>query len=362
MNDITINAGGLRKPPALRPGGTLAVFAPRLPAHIIFRERYLQALDALRTLGYTVVEGPLTGSGKTEGYRTAGPIERAEELQTLWFDPTIDGIMTVIGGQNSSSMLPHLDLVAMGRQPKVFCGYSDVTSLHMALASTAKVSSFYGPAVVPSFGELPAPFPYTVAAFRIATGDPDAGRRALSPPSRYSRAGGSWTTDAWKAPDHRTWEDDAAWRVIRGGEAHGPLIAANLSTLRALAGTPYLPDFTGKILLIEEMTAPLSTWERGIAQLHLMGVFDRIAGLIIGKPEFPDRQGAPFDEAHVLLEVVADDDRFPIIHRFDCSHTHPMLTLAQGTGMTLEADDDGTIEVWVEESMVLPTSMGQAAG
>lgn len=346
-----LNIAGLRKPPALRPGSTIGVFAPSMPAHVLFPERYQAGLAALRGMGFDVVEGPLTASKRREGYRTAPAAARAEELMTLWLDPAIDGIISVIGGQNSSSLIPHLDFEAIATRPKVFCGYSDVTALHMALASKARISTFYGPAVTPSFGE-PGPLPYTVDAFRAAVGDTETGRRRLTPPIRWSRKGPRWGTDEGQDPTKRVWHDHAGWTVVRGGEARGPLIGGNLNTLRALAGTPYLPAFEGALLLIEEMGSPLDTWERALTQLALMGVFERIAGLIVGRPEVPEVGDAPFDHSHVLLEIVSGDDVFPIIEDFDCGHTHPMLTLAQGTEMSLKATAEGEVELWVEEAMV----------
>lgn len=347
------NAAGLRKPPALRPGSTIGVFAPSFPAHVVFEERYAAGIAALKRLGYAVVEGELTASGRTEGYRTASPRERAEELMALWLDPAVDGIMSVIGGQNCSSLLPHLDFTAIELNPKVFCGFSDVTALHMAIASHSRLSTFYGPAVAPSFGE-PGPLPYTVESFRTAVGDTESGRRQLEPPKRWSREGPRWQGDGWKDPDARVWQEHPGWTVIRGGEARGPVVAANLNTFRALTGTPYLPPLEGAILMIEEMDAPLARWERAVTHLALMGVFSRIAGLIVGRPEHPDDQGAPFDHIQPLLEVVAEDDVFPIIDGFDCGHTHPMLTLAQGTEMSLAATAEGEVELWVEEEMVAP--------
>lgn len=356
-----INAAGLRKPPALRPGATIGVLAPSMPAHVIFPERYAAGVAALQALGYTVVEGELTASRKREGYRTAHPRARAEELMALWLDPAVDGIMSVIGGQNSSSLIPHLDFDAISARPKVFCGYSDITALHMALVSQARLSTFYGPAVTPSFGE-PGPLPYTVESFRAAVEDAETGRRRLTPPTHWSRKGPRWDGDDWKDADKRVWHDHAGWSVTRGGEARGPLVAGNLNTLRALAGTPYLPPLEGAILLIEEMSAPIDRWERAVTQLALMGVFDRIAGLIIGRPELPDVGDAPFDHTQVLLEVVADDDVFPIIEDFDCGHTHPMLTLAQGTEMSLKATAEGEVELWVEEAMVAAAAEKAAPG
>lgn len=359
MNATHTNAAGLRKPPALRPGARLGVFAPSHPAHALFPDRYRAGVAALEALGYTVVEDPLVAAGKSQGYRTAPPIERAQALMHLWLEADVDGLISVIGGQNSSSLLPHLDFAALAARPKVVCGYSDVTALHMALASEARLSTFYGPAVAPSFGE-PGPLPYTVDAFTAAVTGAAEERRRLEPPSRWSREGPRWDGDDWRDPAKRVWHDHPGWAVVRGGEARGPLLAGNLNTMRALTGTRYLPAFDGAILMIEEMSAPLDRWERAVTHLALMGVFDRIAGLIVGRPEIAEVGDAPFDHTQVLLEVVGAHYDFPIVEGFDCGHTHPMLTLAQGTEASLKVDDHGPVELWLEEAMVAPPAEGGA--
>jgi muramoyltetrapeptide carboxypeptidase LdcA involved in peptidoglycan recycling len=124
------------------------------------------------------------------------------------------------------------------------------------------------------------------------------------------------------------------------GEARAPLIGANLNTLVALAGTPYFPRVSGHVLAIEEMDAPFSHYERNLRQLQLMGVFDDIAGLIVSKPETPDAQGAPFGADDLLREVLGDV-RYPVVVDADMGHTHPMITLAQGTPVALRADAGG---------------------
>jgi muramoyltetrapeptide carboxypeptidase LdcA involved in peptidoglycan recycling len=99
------------------------------------------------------------------------------------------------------------------------------------------------------------------------------------------------------------------------------------------------------------MHAPFASEERALRQLQLMGVFDVIAGLIIGKSEVLDRQGAPFTHDELIMEIVGKRN-YPIISNFDCSHTVPMHTIAQMSKVELLADST-TSSVTVLEPMVV---------
>ncbi len=105
------------------------------------------------------------------------------------------------------------------------------------------------------------------------------------------------------------------------------------------AGTDYFPDVQGKVLLIEEMDAPLSKEERSLRQLQLMGVFDKIEDLIMGKPENLKLEGAPFGLNELLMEIIGTR-KYPIISEFDCSHTIPMHTIRQHSLISFEANGE----------------------
>lgn len=153
------------RPPPLKPGATIGVFTPSSPSHVDFPAKYAQGLAELRRLGFKVVEGALTKSRESQGYRSGTPRARAAELMALWLDPGVDALISTIGGMNSSSLIPYLDFAAMRAHPKIFCGDSDVTSLHCAILTLAGVRTFYGPAVIPSFGEWPETLPDSLASF-----------------------------------------------------------------------------------------------------------------------------------------------------------------------------------------------------
>jgi muramoyltetrapeptide carboxypeptidase len=177
-----------------------------------------------------------------------------------------------------------------------------------------------------------------------------SGARPLRAPARWSNHFRDAGSGAWRAEARRS-EPNPGWRVLSPGEASAPLVAANLATLCRNAGTPHFPELAGTILLLEEMDAPLAREEANLRHLQLMGVFDDLAGLIVGKPERFDAQGAPFGY-DALLEEVVGTRGYPVVTGFDCGHTHPMITLAQWTRVTLVAAGGFDSSVTVEEPMV----------
>jgi muramoyltetrapeptide carboxypeptidase len=340
----------LTRPQALRQGDTIGVFTPSFPAHVVFREKYLHGLGALRQMGFQVVEGSLTARASSSGYRSGSPTERAAEFMDLVRDPNVHGLITTIGGQNSSSLLPHLDFDVIRAHPKVICGYSDVTALLMAILTQAGLSTFYGPALVPSFGEWPTIDAYTRESFLDAVTRRAEGPRRLLPPALWSNHFRDAKTAAWRT-ETRRFETNEGWRTLVPGAAEGPAIVANLNTLLALAGTRYFPPMTGVVLVMEQMDVRLSREERQLRQLEAMGVFDEIQALVVGKPETYEAEGAPFTYEELLREVLGGERSIPVVTNFDCGHTVPMLTLAQGCRISIHASENEA-QITVDEPMV----------
>jgi muramoyltetrapeptide carboxypeptidase LdcA involved in peptidoglycan recycling len=316
------------------------VCTPSFPAHVRFRAKYLHGLAELRRLGFEVVEGSLTARATAEGHRSGTPEERAKELNELFADDSIRAIVATIGGNNSSSLVPFLDFDAIRARPKIFCGYSDVTSLHLAIMRRAGVSTFYGPAVMPSFGEWPEVLEETRESFLDAVMRHVAGERELAAPRRFSNHVRDAATDAWRSEERR-WQPSAGWRTLRPGLAEGPALVVNLNTLRANTGTIDQPDFDGAILVVEEMASSHALAERAFRHLGAMGVFERIAALVWGRVEHFTDDGSPRSVDELLLEAIRGalgcEPRFPVVADFDCCHTVPMLTIAQGTPLRLDA-------------------------
>ena len=333
----------LIRPPALRPGDTIGICTPSFPAHVAFRAKYLHGVAELRRLGFRVAEGDLTARATAQGARSGTPRERADEVNALFANPEVRAIITTIGGSNSSSLVPFIDFAAVRANPKIFCGFSDITSLHLAFMRHAGLSTFYGPAVMPSFGEWPELPHEMVDSFLDATMRHLSGPRELTVPPRWSQHMRDARTDAWRT-EPRRWEPHAGWRTVTHGTAEGPALVVNLDTLRSNAGTPEMPDLDGTVLFIEEMTTSPTQAERAFRHLAALGVFSKIAGLVWGRVEHWSDEGCAIPVEELLLEAIRGElgrePTFPIVTDFDCCHTTPMLTIAQGVRTRLDAQGE----------------------
>ncbi len=339
----------LLKPNKLNPGDTIGIFTPSSPAYKVNEELFLNGIKNLENLGFKVKLGTLTTKKSSQGYRSGTPKERAEEFMDLIRDDEVHALISTIGGSNSSSMIPYLDFDIIREKRKIICGYSDVTSLHLAIIKYSGLKTLYGPALMTWFGEYPDGIEGSVKSFLEAVTITDSKPRELTPFPKWSNHMRDWTNGDWKNKP-REWKDNEGWKVLNKGSVKAEIVVANLNTLVSCAGTPYFPDLKGKILLIEEMSAPYSRVERNLRQLQLMGTFDIISGLIWGKPEVEDNQGAPFTLDDLLVEVVGSRT-YPIISNFDCSHTVPMHSIGQRSLIELHVNAQN-VEFIIHDSFI----------
>lgn len=334
----------------LKLGDGIGVFAPSLPAHVLFREKHEWGIRNLEKMGFRVIESSLIKSQKSQGYRSASAKERAAEFMELIVNPDVKALVSTIGGYNSSSLIPYLDFAKIRESQKVICGYSDVTSLHLAILKYAGLSTFYGPAVMASFGEYPDVPQTTRDSFLAAVTDTSSYPRQITPPAQWSHHFRDAKTNAWKTVP-RQWSENAGWQVLNAGFANGELLICNLSTLMSNAGTKHFPDFKNKILLIETASGDMGTEERLLRHLDLLGVFDQISGLIFGRIEFFQKLERDLSYYDLIAEIVGKRP-YPIIAEFDCSHTVPMLTLAQMCRVAIQAEMPNRVDFTVLEPMV----------
>ncbi|MGE3610377.1 MAG: LD-carboxypeptidase [Bacteriovoracaceae bacterium] len=329
------------KPHALKPNSTFGIFTPSSPAYTSNQGLFDNGINNLKKLGFGVKLGRLSQNLSSQGYRSGTPKERAIEFMELIEDPSIDGLISTIGGMNSSSLIPYLDFDKIRKSRKVICGFSDVTSLHMAILKYSGLRTIYGPSVMCWFGDWPNGIQESQAWFLEATMKHKSGSRPVITPVRWSNHKRRWDNGEWKTIP-REWKPNEGWRILNQGSVEAPILALNLNTLSSAGGTPYWPDFKGKILLLEDMEAPLARTERALNQLKFNGVFDEIKGLIIGKPEFYDQQGAPFGYDDLFQEIIGPRS-YPIISNFDCCHCVPMISIPQLAPVKLVAKEGGAV-------------------
>jgi muramoyltetrapeptide carboxypeptidase LdcA involved in peptidoglycan recycling len=314
----------------LEKGDTIGFFSPSTPITAFVPKRFARGKQYLESKGFNLMEGNLTG--KTDFYRSGSAVERAEELNTLIRDPNVKCIISAIGGMNSNSLLPYLDYQALKENPKIIIGYSDVTALLLGIYAKTGLITFYGPALVASFGELP---PIVDMAFEyfsdVLINKPEL-PFTLSTPA-------FWTDEFldWEKQDRAKVQNENRLITVNPGVAKGRVIGGNLNTMSGIWGSPYMPEIQeGDILFIEDCLSEIAAVERSFSHLRLNGVFDKVGGIILGKHEGFKDSGSGRRPHDVLMEVIGEA-KCPILAEFDCSHTQPMLTLPLGCRVELDA-------------------------
>lgn len=314
----------------LKKGDTIGIFSPSSPATVTAKQRYERAKSFIEAKGFVILEGKLTG--KSDGYRSGTPKERAEELNELFRNPNVKMIMSTIGGTNSNSMLPYIDYGAFKQNPKLVVGYSDVTAILLALFAKTGITTFYGPALVPSFGEFEPLVNDTYRYFeRYFMHESEPPYEVPMPPF-WSDEPVNWLE---KTTEKGLFKNE--WMTGRSGVAEGRLIGGNMNTMYGFIGSTYFPEIEqGDILLIEDCMKDASIVEKNFAMLKVHGVFDKVSGIILGKHERYDDLNTGKQPLDLLLEQL-DGLNIPILAEFDTCHTHPMHPLAIGKQVKVDA-------------------------
>ncbi|QWG66744.1 LD-carboxypeptidase [Bacillus mycoides] len=324
-------------PKALKYGDTIGIYSPSSPVTYTSSKRFERAKLYLEQKGFHILEGSLTG--QYDYYRSGSIKERAEELNDLIRNPNVSCIMSTIGGLNSNSLLPYIDYETFQKNPKIMIGYSDTTALLLGIYAKTGIPTFYGPALVPSFGEFEPFVDCTYKYFADTLLTDQHLPYNINQPLFWSDEFINW--------EEKTKEKDLRpnnWIPVIGGKATGRIIGGNLNTIQGIWGSPYMPLIQdGDILFIEDSSKDAATIERSFSLLKINGIFDKVSGIILGKHEQFDDCGTNRKPYEILLEVL-QNQKLPFLADFDCCHTHPMITLPIGIQVEMDATNK-TIQI-----------------
>lgn len=316
----------------LTKGSKIGIVSPSSAVAAMAPHRFNRAIETLRNMGYEVVIGK-HALDKTA--YTAGTAEdRAADLMEFFINDEIDAIICTIGGYHANQVLKHLDFEEIKKHPKIFCGFSDISVLHFALQAKCGFVTYYGPALLPQFGEYPEMNPYTVDWFLKALTEESL--LEFAPSKEYTEEFLNWFTneDETRA---RTYVENPGWNWLKPGVAEGRVLGGCLTSILHLRGTDYWPDLTNAIFFWEtapskcSMTAgePLSNIDAYLTDLELSGVFDQIQGMVVGRIF-----GYSAEQNEELKALIIDrlkDYNFPVLFGFDIGHTEPIVTLPVGS-------------------------------
>ncbi len=254
-----------------------------------------------------------------DAFDSSSIASRVEDLHEAFADPDVKAIMTVIGGSNSNEILPYLDWDLIAANPKVLCGYSNVTALQNAILAKTGLVTYSGPHWS-SFGmrdhfELTAEW-FTQMHFDTAPVD-------LSPSPE-------WTDDLWFLnQEDRVTMPNEGWWTLQEGTAAGRIIGTNMTTIGGLQGTPYMPSLTDSILVLEDVagTGP-EDFARNLTSILQLPDAVGVRGLVVGRFQ----TGSGMTQG-LLAEIISRQsvlNDVPVLANIDVGHSSPQATLPVG--------------------------------
>ncbi|MCS7156973.1 MAG: LD-carboxypeptidase [Blastocatellia bacterium] len=274
------------KPPALRPGDVIGIVAP---ASDIKPERLMAGARELERLGFRVKFSPSIFA--REMYLAGSDRRRAEELMAMFNDPEVRAIFAARGGYGSVRLLPYLDEEALRAHPKIFMGYSDITTLLVYFQQRFQWVVFHGPMVTREFADGPEHY------------DEDLLRRTLMRAEPIGEI------------------DTSGVAVLSPGIATGRLTGGCLPLLVSTLGTPYEFDATDAILFLEDYASKPYQVDRMLTQLRDAGKLRAVRGLVFG--EMTECVQHP-NQDYTIVDVIQDrlaDLNVPILFGVRSGHS-----------------------------------------
>jgi muramoyltetrapeptide carboxypeptidase len=323
-------------PKRLSPGDEIRVIAPSTSMAVVKDKQVAIALERLLNLGFQVTFGKSVND-HDEFFSTTIE-DRLEDLHDAFQDPNVKGIFSAIGGYHSNQLLKYIDFELIKENPKIFCGFSDITALNAAVYRKTGLITYSGPHFS-SFG-VKSGFDYTLQSFLEAVTN-DAPYEVI--PSE------TWSDDKWYLDqEDRTFVKQEGYLVIQEGEVSGKLIGGNLCTLNLLQGTEFMPSLEDSILFIEddEETHPYS-FDRDLQSLLHLPDASGIKGILIGR--FQKASNMTEVAIRKIIHSKQELQHIPVIANMNFGHVQPIATIPFGAKGIISAKGTKTkvmIEQW----------------
>lgn len=321
-------------PQKLKPGDEVRIIAPSRSMAIINDETREIAAQRFRELGLTVSFGAHVE--ECDEFSSSSITSRVDDLHDAFRNPNVKAIITILGGFNANQMLPYIDWDLIRDNPKIFCGYSDITILCNAILAKTGLVTYYGPHYS-TFG-MRDYFQYNLDYFtQCLMGDQPIN---VVPSDE-------WSDDTWYIDQaNRAVITNKGWDVVHRGTASGTIIGGNLNTLNHLQGTEWMPSIENAVLFIEDDSETRDVlFDRDFVSLTQQPGFSTVKGIVIGRFQ---RDSHISEE--ILRNIIARNEALrsiPIIANVDFGHTNPMITFP--VGGKCEIDTSGTSSIIITE-------------
>lgn len=309
-------------PTKLKIGDEVRIIAPSRSLAIISEELKKIANDRFSDLGLKLSFGKHLE--EKDEFASSSIKSRVEDLHDAFRDKNVKAIITVIGGFNSNQLLKYLDWDLIRNNPKIFCGYSDITALNNAIFAKTGLVSYSGPHYSTFGQELY--FDYTLEYFKKCFFSENPFEIIPSE---------QWSDNTWyKNQKERNLIKNDGFFVINEGNVSGTILGANLCTLNLLQGTEYFPDLQNSVLFIEDDEESLPhTFDRDLQSLIHLPSFVGVKGIVIGR--FQKASEVANELLVKIIKTKKELDKLPVIVNVDFGHTDPKITFPVGGEVNL---------------------------
>ena len=303
------------KPKKLESGDVIGIISPASSPDNL--EKIENGVKYLEKLGYRVEIGE--NVGKVHGYLAGSDDERVADIHAMFKNKNVKAIFSIRGGYGSGRLLDKLDFSLIKKNPKIFVGYSDITSLHMAIFKKTGLVTFAGPMLAPDFSGSINEFAEE-NFWKILTSSKKIGK--LHNPR------------------------DEKFYALTSGRGEGVILGGNLAVLASLMGTDYLPNLKNSILLLEDIGEVPYRIDRLLNQFKLAKIFESAKGVILGR--FVDcYEKDKLNDVIKLNEVIEhyfSQLKIPVLYSFSHGHIKENLTIPLGLNCKLNTSR-GFVEI-----------------
>lgn len=307
-------------PNKLQKGDKIMIVAPSRGLKLIGQDCRQIAEERFKQMGLEVVFASNT-TDENWNMQGCGSVEkRAADIMQAFTDKSVKAIFTVIGGFNSNQILAYLDYDAIRQNPKIICGFSDITALLDAINAKTGLEVYYGPHYS-SIG-MKKGCEYTLDYLQ---------KMLFSDDEVEIKPSAEWSDDLWFLDQEKREfiKNEGFWN-IHDGSAEGTIVGGNLCTYNLLLGTEYQPKFAADtILMIEDAGETTDVvFDRNLQALCHQPDFKNVKGLVIGRFQKSSKM------SREMLEFIINNKEelknIPVLANVDYGHTTPIITIPLG--------------------------------
>lgn len=314
-------------PNKLKKGNKVAVVALSRSLAIISPENRKIAKQRFLDLGLEIVFGKHVE--ESDDFLSSSIDSRIEDLHWAFSDTSIKGVFPVVGGFNSNQLLKYIDWNLIKNNPKVFCGFSDITALNNSIYAKTGLLNYSGPAYSTFAHKLY--FESSLEYFKKSIMDDQP--FIIEPQSK-------WSDDEWYLDqDNRHLIDNNGHWIINEGRAEGVSLGANICTFNLLQGTEFFPDLKNSILFLEDdYQSKAVNFDRDLQSLIHQPNFDQVKGILIGR--FQKKSEVSKSLLTQIIKTKKELNNIPVIGNLDFGHTDPIITFPIGGEVRMETKNN----------------------